>query len=96
MTKQIEPYGTEEIRSLIVKVRGQAVILDADLAAIYGVKTKALNQAVKRNSDRFPEDFILQLTRSEAEDVRRSRSQPMTLKRGQNLEYPFMLLTERD
>ena len=94
MTKQIEPYGTEEIRSLIVKVRGQTVILDADLAAIYGVKTKALNQAVKRNSERFPEDFILQLTRSEAEEVRRARSQTVTLKRGQNIKYLPYVFTE--
>ncbi|MCX5904228.1 MAG: ORF6N domain-containing protein [Proteobacteria bacterium] len=94
MTKQIESYGTEEIRSLIVKVRGQTVILDADLAAIYGVKTKALNQAVKRNSERFPEDFILQLTRSEAEEVRRSRSQIVTLKRGQNIKYLPYVFTE--
>jgi hypothetical protein len=43
-------------------VRGQRVILDADLARLYGVNTKVLNQAVKRNAERFPEDFAFQLT----------------------------------
>lgn len=49
----------------IREIRGQRVLLDSDLAAIYGVPTKALNQAVKRNSDRFPKDFRLQLTLEE-------------------------------
>ncbi|MGH9897432.1 MAG: ORF6N domain-containing protein [Pyrinomonadaceae bacterium] len=50
---------------LICEVRGERVILDSDLARIYGVPTKALNQAVKRNKDRFPEDFMFKLTRRE-------------------------------
>jgi len=49
----------------IVTMRGQKVILDSDLAAIYGVETKALNQAIKRNRRRFPEDFVFQLTLEE-------------------------------
>ena len=60
------PVGFE---SLILTIRGQKVILDADLAAIYGVPTKALNQAVKRNADRFPEEFLFPLTQSEKEQV---------------------------
>jgi len=47
-------------------LRGERVILDTDLARLYGVETKALNRAMKRNTDRFPPDFIFQLTRSEA------------------------------
>jgi hypothetical protein len=51
--------------SLILTVRGQKVLLDADLAAIYGVATKRLNEQVKRNAERFPEDFVFQLTDEE-------------------------------
>lgn len=56
--------------SLILTIRNQKVLLDADLAAIYGVETRTLNQAVKRNAARFPEDFIFQLTASELADLR--------------------------
>jgi hypothetical protein len=55
--------------SLILTIRGQKVLLDADLAAIYGVPTKALNQAVKRNEDRFPADFVFQLSDDEKQQV---------------------------
>ena len=64
------------IESLIRVIRGQQVMLDSDLAMLYGVETKALNQAVKRNINRFPEDFMFQLTQDEAI---RSRSQIATL-----------------
>lgn len=73
------------LESLIRTIRGQKVRLDTDLAAIYGVPTKALNQAVKRNSERFPEDFLFQLSSEDARDVVFSRSQTVTLKRGQNI-----------
>ncbi|MEI7851684.1 MAG: ORF6N domain-containing protein [Kiritimatiellales bacterium] len=55
----------KSIEPLILTLRGQRVILDADLAEIYGVPTKAFNQAVKRNADRFPDDFMFQLTTKE-------------------------------
>jgi hypothetical protein len=55
----------------ILTVRGQNVMLDVNLARLYGVPTKALNRAVKRNRERFPEDFMFQLTNEEAEDLRR-------------------------
>jgi hypothetical protein len=64
------------IDSLITTVRGQKVILDAELARIYEVPTKALNQAVKRNRDKFPEDFLFQLTPEEAEEVRQPTPVP--------------------
>lgn len=51
----------EKIEQVIFQIRGQRVILDADLARLYGVKTKVLNQAVKRNSDKFPNDFCFSL-----------------------------------
>jgi hypothetical protein len=63
----------EHITSAILVLRGQRVLLDAELAALYGVPTKALNQAVKRNSERFPEDFLFRLARSETEALNRSQ-----------------------
>ena len=59
-----------DIASRIHTVRGQRVMLDSDLAAIYGVTTKRLNQQVSRNADRFPADFIFRLTREEAANLR--------------------------
>ena len=87
------------IESMIQVIRGQQVMLDSDLAMLYGVETKRLNEQVKRNINRFPEDFMFQLTKEEAS---RSRSQIVTLnnegasrsqiatlntKRGQNIKY---------
>ena len=85
---------TKPLGSLILTVRGQKVLLDADLAEIYGVPTKVLNQAVKRHADRFPEDFCFRLTLKEAAAVLRSRSQSVTLKRGQNIKYRPRAFTE--
>ena len=83
----------EHITRSILLLRGQRVILDRDLAAIYGVTTKRLNEQVKRNADRFPEDFVFQLTLEEAE---LSRSQFATLNsgRGQNIKYRPYAFTE--
>jgi len=53
--------AVDRIERLIILVRGHKVMLDADLAELYGVQTKALNQAVKRNQNRFPSDFMFQL-----------------------------------
>jgi hypothetical protein len=85
---------TPSVDSSILTIRGQKVLLDADLAALYGVPTKALNQAVKRNADRFPDDFRFQLTRREADEVALSRSQSVTLKRGHNIKYLPHAFTE--
>lgn len=57
--------SANQAQSLILELRGQRVILDRDLAALYEVETRVLNQAVKRNVDRFPADFVFQLTRDE-------------------------------
>jgi hypothetical protein len=75
-------------------VRRQKVILDADLAAIYGVEIRRLNEQVKRNSTRFPEDFAFTLTPKEWEHVRSLRSQNATLKRGRHRKYPPRVFTE--
>src|SRR5713101_4000891 len=70
-------YGTrqslipaERIERLVLFLRGQKVILDKDLAELYGVATKRLNEQVRRNRARFPEDFMFQLTKAELEDWR--------------------------
>ena len=75
-----------EIESRILTVRGMQVMLDHDLAELYGVPTKALNQAVKRNSERFPTDFMFRLSESELEVL---RSQIVTSKRGGNRYRPY-------
>lgn len=59
----------EQIAYLILLIRGQKVVMDADLAALYGVTTKRLNEQVKRNIDRFPADFVFQLSREEKLEV---------------------------
>lgn len=82
------------VEQLIRTVRGQRVILDAELAHVYGVTTKRLNEAVRRNLDRFPTDFVFRLAKNEAEEFRRSRSQIATLKRGQNIKYLPRVFTE--
>lgn len=61
---------TDRIARAILLIRGQRVLLDTDLARLYGVETRSLNQAVRRNPDRFPEDFMFQLTVEETEALR--------------------------
>jgi hypothetical protein len=69
----------DRIGSLIRTIRGQKIVLDSDLARIYGVPTKRLNEQVKSNVDRFPPDFLFQLTVEESYSL---RSQFATLKKG--------------
>ncbi len=76
---------------MIVRVRGHAVILDADLAALYGVAVKRLNEQVRRNLDRFPDPFAFRLTDTEWQSL---RSQTATLKRGQHRKYLPLAFTE--
>jgi ORF6N domain len=83
----------QNIDRAILKLRGQRVILDVELAALYGVTTKRLNEQVRRNRDRFPVDFVFQLT---SEEVNSLRSQIATLKigRGQHRKYLPYVFTE--
>jgi hypothetical protein len=87
----IAPYC--DIAALIRSIRGCRVILDSDLAKIYGVETKMLNRAVKRNAQRFPEEFAFKLNPEEVEAL---RCQFGTLKtgRGQHRKYPPYAFTE--
>ena len=68
----------ERITSRILLVRGQKVLLDSDLAELYGAPTKALNQMVKRNAERFPDDFAFQLAPQEAANLRRRNAASRT------------------
>lgn len=69
MSATVDIIPVEQVERRILLVRGQKVIVDADLAQFYGVTTKRLNEQVKRNKDRFPEDFIFQLTADEKAEV---------------------------
>ena len=80
---------TETIAQSIIVVRGQRVLLDAELAALYGVPTKALNQAVKRNSARFPPDFLLRLTAAEFAALNRSHSGSQRHRDPRHTPYAF-------
>ncbi len=84
----------ERIERAILLIRSQKVMLDADLAGLYGVETRVLVQAVKRNLERFPEDFMFQLTKEEAAFL---TSQIVTLKRGrgQHRKYLPYVFTEQ-
>lgn len=83
----------ERIEKLIYLFRGQKVMLDRELAELYGVKTKVLKQAVRRNIKRFPEDFMFELTK---EEFRNWRSQFVTSNRDRmGLRYPPMAFTEQ-
>lgn len=75
------------IETKILLVRGKKVMLDKDLAVLYGVPTKRLNEQVKRNMKRFPDDFMFQLTKKEFEDL---RSQFATSNRGGVRYFPFV------
>jgi len=70
MTASRSIVAAERVEAAILLLRGQKVLLDADLAALYGVETRALVQAVKRNGERFPDDFVFHLTWDEARALR--------------------------
>ena len=81
----------EQIESLIITVRGKQVILDRDLARLYGVETRRLNEQVRRNIERFPEDFMFQLSKEEVDFL---RSQNATLEISSNLKSQIVISNE--
>jgi len=102
MSKELS-ISQRQIKNKIFSVRGFQVMLDSDLALIYQVETRILNQAVKRNKDRFPEDFMFQLTQSEWENLNLKnelsdlRSQNVILEdgRGKHRKYLPFVFTEQ-
>ncbi|MEK7684254.1 MAG: ORF6N domain-containing protein [Verrucomicrobiota bacterium] len=103
MKNQLIPI--ERVEKLILLLRGEKVLLGQQLAELYGVPVKVLIQAVKRNRNRFPEDFMFQLSREEFDHLKSQfvtsnsggalRSQFVTLKRGQHLKYLPYAFTEQ-
>jgi phage regulator Rha-like protein len=92
MSKKESLIPVERIERSILLIRGQRVMLDADLAALYGVETKRLLQALKRNISRFPPDFVFQLNRQEFENL---RSQIVTSSQWGGRRYPPYAFTEQ-
>src|SRR5438477_4630434 len=104
MPKSPNKLSADQLGRLICEIGGQRVMLDSDLAAIYGIETRALNQAVRRNRDRFPKDFAFQISANEWKNLRYQigtsksvgseraglRSQTVILKRGRG-EHPKYL-----
>lgn len=107
MKNALTKYTTQDIHSLIYVVRGVQVMIDSDLATLYEVETRRLNEQVKRNIERFPEQFMLQLTEDEYEDLKTQidispgsealRSQNATLEsgRGKHRKYLPRVFTEQ-
>jgi len=86
--------SNEYLEQKIFQIRGQKVMLDSDLAELYQVETKVLKRAVRRNIDRFPDDFMFELTKEEAEDTRRQNGTLKT-RQGQNIKYLPYAFTEQ-
>ena len=89
MTKHKASVPVERVEETILYIRGQRVILAADLARLYGVTTKRLNEQVRRNRDRFPEDFIFQLSTEEKAEVVANCDHLSNLKFSRTLPYAF-------
>jgi len=95
-------YVVAEIDEQIRIIRGERVILDSDLARLYGVATRVLKQGVRRNPEKFPKDFVLEFSPAEASRMQpttptkdaESRSQSVILKRGENAKYRPFAFTE--
>ena len=87
-----DPITAEQIERVIVLIRGHKVMLDRDLAELYGVAVKQLKRQVKRNQDRFPVDFMFELSKEEYDAL---RSQFGTLKRGEHSKYLPYAFTEQ-
>jgi len=89
MDGQMSLVPVERIERAILSIRGEKLMLDSDLAQLYGVPTKVLNQAVKRNLNRFPPDFMFQLTKTEKAEVVTNCDHLIHLKFSSNLPYAF-------
>jgi phage regulator Rha-like protein len=87
MPKPSNKLTTDQLGQLIYEVRGERVMLDSDLASIYGVETKALNRAVKRNRDRFPRDFVFQLSEDEWKNLRYQIGTSSSDRKDRSLRY---------
>ncbi|NQU12704.1 MAG: ORF6N domain-containing protein, partial [Desulfobacteraceae bacterium] len=94
MDKKVDVLTPENIAALIYLIRGQKVMLDRDLAGLYEVETKVLKQAVRRNIDRFPEDFMFELSDQEFKNLR-SQFVTSSLSQWGGARYKPMVFTEQ-
>jgi len=85
----------EDVKKDLIELRGQYVIIDTDVARLYEVETKRVNEAVRNNPDKFPEGYILQLDWDDVERLRSKNSTLNTGKRGQHTKYPPKAFTEK-
>jgi hypothetical protein len=95
MPAKAAQLAVEQLEQTIHLIRGHKVLLDRDLAVLYGVQTKTFNRAVRRNIDRFPADFMFELTREEAERSRRQIGALNGKRRGINIKYRPLAFTEQ-
>ena len=95
MSAKAAQLAVEQLEQTIHLIRGHKVLLDRDLAALYGVPTKTFNRAVRRNIDRFPGDFMFELTREEAARSRRQFGALNANSRGTNAKYCPLAFTEQ-
>ena len=87
------PLVESSVGKMIQVIRGKQVLLDRDIATLYGVETRAINQAVKRNAERFPERYCFQLTREEQENLKSQKG--MRTKSWTQLENPHNVVLQR-
>ena len=92
-----EIIEAKNIENKIYTIRGVEVMLDSDLAEMYECAngTKVINQAVKRNKERFPKDFYFQLTKEEVESISRSQNETLKVEQGHNIKYLPYVFTEQ-
>ena len=91
---ELIPFNTDDVLSKIHNVRGYNVILDKDVANIYGVETKRVNEAVKNNQEKFPNGYIIELTKEETDSLR-SKFSTLENGRGQHSKYAAHAFTEK-
>ena len=89
------PLSDAEVRNRIVDIRGQAVIVDADVAALYGVATKRINEAVRNNRDKFPDGYMFELDSDESRSLRSKFSSLESGGRGAHSKYNYKAFTEK-
>jgi hypothetical protein len=95
MKKQVRAIAFSGIEKAIITVKGQNVIIDSDVARIYGVETKRVNEAIKENPDKFPTGYILKLTNEETYSLRSEKTTLEKLGRGQHSKYNPTAFTEK-
>lgn len=89
MTEELARYGSKSVEDRILTIHGQKVVLDADLAVLYGVSTRRLNEQVKRNLNRFPPDFMFRLSKKEVDGLMRSQFATASKRNIRHLPYAF-------